>query len=66
MMLKSKQNVNYRKAITALDGRFKRCRCCWRRKLTTAGYRCGVIGFDKSRRYEVEADHVCNQVQIER
>jgi hypothetical protein len=65
-IVKSKVENGYRKAITALDGRFKRCRCCVNRLLTSDGHRCKVIGFEKSKRYEVDGDHICNQVRVKK
>lgn len=68
-LIKSKQENNYRRAITTLDGRFKRCKCCANRTLmdlspTKRGWRCPVIGLETGRKFEVSGDHICEKVRV--
>jgi len=69
---KNKQELNYRKSvIEAENSRFRRCKFCKHRQLLELqgidgyplghGYRCPAIGLEMSRRYAVEADHVCDR-----
>jgi hypothetical protein len=72
-MLKRKEELNYRKAISTRDGRHNRCKHCGHRMLTDIygcdgaflrkDWRCEIVGLSNSRRYAVEADHVCDKVE---
>lgn len=71
-MTKTKQALNYRRAIIAAEGsRFRRCKFCRHKQLIEIrgieghpmghGHRCKPIGLEMSRRYVVQDDHVCDQ-----
>ena len=71
-MTKTKQALNYRRAIIAAEGsRFRRCKFCKHKQLIELrgiegyplghGWRCKPIGLEMSNRYVIQDDHVCDR-----
>lgn len=70
-MLKSKKDANYRRAVRLKDGDRVNCEHCALRQFVDVrgiggagvvgqGWRCEAVGMQNSRRYTVEAGHVCD------